>query len=119
MAVCTHSLAECFSALTSLPVRPRIQPGTASNLIEESIDKHASLVDLGADDYRQAMAGLAKAGLSGGVTYDALLLAAARKTRANVLLTMNPRDFQRLLPPDSVAVTTPAEFQKTLPRRSR
>jgi len=107
MLVCSHTLAECYSVLTSLPVRPRIPPGTALHLIEESVRRAATVVDLNADDYGEVLAGLAKLGLPGGIVYDALVLQAARKSRATVLVTLNPSDFVRLLPPSSVAIKTP------------
>src|SRR3954467_7398788 len=40
----------------------------------------------------------AERGLSGGVLYDALIVCAARKAGADRLLTLNQRDFRRVLP---------------------
>jgi predicted nucleic acid-binding protein len=107
MLVNAHSLAECYSVLTGLPVRPRIAPASAQQLIEKSILAHASTVELSADDYADVIEELARLGLSGGIVYDGLLVRAARKSRASVILTLNPDDFLRLEPPGSIEVVTP------------
>jgi predicted nucleic acid-binding protein len=46
--------------------------------------------------------------LAGGIVYDALIAACARKAGASVLYTCNPRDFQRLLREGGPAISTPA-----------
>lgn len=94
--ICSHTLAELFSVLTTLPLRPKISPFDAFRLIEESIQRSFSVVALAASDYARTLHSLAERNLQGGIVYDALLVAAAKKARADSLLTLNPKDFQRL-----------------------
>ena len=50
---------------------------------------------------------LADGGLAGGIIYDALAARAAAKTRAERILTLNRRDFDRLEATFGVRVATP------------
>jgi predicted nucleic acid-binding protein len=93
--VCSHSLAELYSVLTTLPLKPRITPHDARRLIEESIKAIASLVPVAASDYARALDALVERNLSGGIVYDALIAMAAKKAQADSLLTLNPKDFKR------------------------
>jgi len=45
--VATHTLAELYSALTNLPVKPKITPGAAQELIHENVETVAEMVSLG------------------------------------------------------------------------
>lgn len=96
--VATHSLAELYSTLTSLPVRPRISPAAARELIHESVEGVAELISLSPADYSSTLQRISELGLSGGVTYDALLARAAEKSAADRLLTFNQSDFRRVWP---------------------
>lgn len=97
--VCQHSLAEMYSVLTTLKVQPRIFPEFAKRLIEENT-KFARVVPLNSGDYRWCITRMANLGQPGGVIYDALLARAAMKIRADRLLTFDPDDFRRVLPPE-------------------
>lgn len=94
--VCSHTLAELYAVLPSLPVRPKIAPPDAMRLIEESVRKIFPVVSLTSSDYARVVQSLAERNLPGGIVYDALLSLAARKSHADSLLTLNPKDFQRL-----------------------
>jgi predicted nucleic acid-binding protein len=98
LLVATHSLAELFAVLSGLPVRPRISPRLARQLIEESIEPVAELVPLSVADYRAVLDRMAELGLAGGSIYDGLAARAAEKSKAAQLLTFNERDFRRLWP---------------------
>jgi predicted nucleic acid-binding protein len=50
---------------------------------------------------------VAELGLSGGGVYDALVAQAARKTNAERLVTLNPRDFLRVWPEGAEIVMAP------------
>ena len=102
----THALAECYSVLTSLPVPRRITAPEAHRLVEESILARLTVVALSTEDYRKAMRAVAEAGLTGGIIYDALHVAAARKEGCSRILTYNLRHFQALCPPE-ITVTAP------------
>jgi|SRR5437870_2309301 predicted nucleic acid-binding protein len=94
----THSLAELYSILSALPARPRISPAKAWQLVQENVAASAHLIALSPEDYSATLQQAAERGLSGGVIYDALIVCAARKAGADRLLTLNQRDFRRVLP---------------------
>ena len=50
---------------------------------------------------------MAEARLVGGIIYDALVARAAAKSRAEAILTLNRRDFDRLGPLFGVKVRAP------------
>jgi predicted nucleic acid-binding protein len=96
MAVSSHTLAELYAVLTTLPVSPRISPDMAWRLIDEDIIKTAEVVALGSEDYTETIRQLKDGGFSGGIVYDALICKAAIRSDAESLLTLNPADFTRL-----------------------
>ncbi|TVR30736.1 MAG: type II toxin-antitoxin system VapC family toxin [Spirochaetaceae bacterium] len=102
----THALVECYSVLTSLPVRRRITAPEARRLVEESILPRFTVVALDTEDYRSAIRIVAESGLSGGIIYDALHLAAARKEGCDRILTYNLRHFNALCPAE-ITVSAP------------
>lgn len=96
--VSTHSLAEAFSALTSVPITPRILPSEARDIIAMNIRKHFKLVAVTAEMYQRAVEVCVGCGLGGGKVYDALLLECARLSKAERIYTFNLQDFRRLAP---------------------
>jgi predicted nucleic acid-binding protein len=105
--VASHTLAELYAALTSLPVSPRIASGTAWRLIRENVLGAATVVSLSAADYRSALAELAELGVTGGAVYDALIARAAAKAGADKLITLNPDDFRRAAPSMADVIADP------------
>ena len=67
-----HSLAEVYSVLTALPVKPSIRPKQALLFIEE-IQKRLTPLELGLHDYQQALEAVAGRGYASGRIYAALL----------------------------------------------
>jgi predicted nucleic acid-binding protein len=106
-AVAGHSLAETYSVLTSLPVKPRISPGGARRLIRENIESSARIVTLTSADHGSVLDRMALLGIIGGNVYDALLAGAAEKAGARRLLTLNPEDFQKAWPEGKGIITVP------------
>jgi predicted nucleic acid-binding protein len=102
-----HSLAEVFSALTSVPVMPRIMPSEARSLIVANIQRHFRLVAITSDMYERAVEVCAARGLGGGKVYDALLLECARFSKAERIYTFNLKDFRLLAPDLSVRIAAP------------
>jgi predicted nucleic acid-binding protein len=96
--VSQHSIAEVFSALTVMPVIPRIHPMEAAAIIRDNILKNFETVALDKDDYLSAMMIVSESGWPGGKIYDALLLCSAAKTSAQRIYTFNLKDFKLLAP---------------------
>jgi predicted nucleic acid-binding protein len=91
----THTLAELYSVLTRLPVRPPISTEIAQRLIDENLSLFVA-IELTADDYQQAIACMVKLNIPGGGIFDALIAQAALKAEVDILLTLNPNHFTRL-----------------------
>ncbi len=96
--VASHTLAELYAVLTTLPLPPRVSPATARELIRENVLAHFEVVALDKEDYVAVLSHLSEAGLSGGTIYDALLLHAAKKAGADRVLTLNESHFKRVFP---------------------
>lgn len=103
----THSVAELYAVLTSLPLRPRISPAVARQLIDEIVEDTVSLIELSVSDYTRVIARMAELGLAGGTVYDALIARAAEKSGVDHLITFNERDFRRVWPDGEKVVTKP------------
>jgi predicted nucleic acid-binding protein len=93
--IATHTLAELYSVLTRLPVRPRISPELAQRLISENLERF-EVIPLTTEDYQMVLAQMVNLNLTGGGIYDALIAQAAVKAEANTLLTLNPNHFTGL-----------------------
>jgi len=94
--VATHSLAESYAVLTRLPAGNQVSPTIAWQLISENVIKNFTLVTLTSKEYAETLQKAAADGTEGGKIYDALLLAAASKSGAERIYTMNVRHFQSL-----------------------
>lgn len=102
-----HSIAELYAVLTAYPIRPRIAPALARQLIRQSVFTQFEIIALDSTDYAAVIEQLAESGISGGATYDALILFAAHKANVDQILTLNEGDFRRLRPDLSHRITTP------------
>jgi predicted nucleic acid-binding protein len=107
MVVASHSLAELYAVLTSLPVRPRIGPAEARRLVRAEVESRATVVPLTSADYRTVLDRLAADDLRGGVTYDALIARVAEKAAVDRLLTLDADDFRRVWPDGADRVGPP------------
>lgn len=96
--VSAHGLAETFSTLTRLPLSPTIHPTEAYRYITETVVAHCEVVSLQEEDYLAMLESAAKAGVRGGILYDALQLRCAEKARCDRIYTFNLTDFVRLAP---------------------
>ena len=94
----THALAECYATLTALPLRRRILPAEARQLVEESILGRLAAVPLTTDDYLAAVRRVSHGGFASGVVYDALHVSCAERIPVDRILTCNLADFERLRP---------------------
>lgn len=105
--VAAHTLAELYSILTSLPVKPTISPPTAWHLVRKNILDTLEVVALSKDDYRAILEHLAEIAIAGGATYDALIAYAAWKAEVDQLVTFNEKDFRRVYPAFSEQIVAP------------
>lgn len=105
--VASHSLAELYAVLSSLPVRPRLAPATVLKLIETNVFPVLTVIELVKDDYHATAKILAGQQISGGATYDGLIAWAASKAGADFLLTLNANDFERLKPALPIVIRSP------------
>jgi len=96
--ISAHSIAELYAILIRLPVQPRISPVLARKLIEVNILNLFKIIPLSIQDYISVIEHLSDSGISGGVTYDALILKAALTSNADNILTLNKKDFYRVYP---------------------
>ena len=102
----THALAECYATLTALPLRRRVLPVEARQLVEESLLARLTAVPLTRNDYIDAIRRVSHSGLASGVVYDALHVCCAERIPVDRILTQNLADFKRLRPA-GIAVMAP------------
>ena len=105
LVLAAHALAETYAVLTRLPSPHRLAPGDAGRLIQENFVRGNRLVSLPGSAYASVVRRLAQEGVSGGRIYDAVIAESARRGRASILLTFNPRHFDP--PPDGVTIVVP------------
>jgi predicted nucleic acid-binding protein len=103
----SHSLAELYSTLSSLPARPRLSPADAWRLVRENVVESAHLIALSPAEYSKTLQRASEMGLAGGVIYDALIARAAEKAGAERLLTLNEGDFLRVWPESAPILLVP------------
>jgi predicted nucleic acid-binding protein len=95
-----HSLAEVYAVMMTLPVRPPLAPEQVQLFVEE-IPKgwQPSFFNfLQQSDYLKTVRDLADRRLASGQIDDALLLACARKAKADKIYTWNVKHFRQLAP---------------------
>jgi len=96
--VASHTLAELYAVLTTLPLKPRVSPLTAWRLVHDNVESSAKIISLSPSDYKDTVKHMSELGLTGGIIYDALIVKAAQKSGVERLLTFNADDFIRLWP---------------------
>jgi predicted nucleic acid-binding protein len=107
LVISSHTIAELYAVLSTLPVSPRISPGQAWQLIHESIEPRVSIVSLTSSEYIATVKHLSELRLSGGAIYDALIAKAAQKSGADRLVTFNTKDFMRVWPEGQGRIVSP------------
>jgi len=78
----------------------------AANVVAHTAQRFKT-ISLTEPEYVQAVEGLARLGHSGGMIYDALILACARKSKARRIYTLNPRHFCLIAPDLSSRIIEP------------
>lgn len=107
MVVAAHTLAELYAVLTRLPVVPRMELHVASRLVEQNIVAHATVVPLSGRDYRTLVTEAADRGVGGCMIYDLLVVHAARKAGADVIVTLDEEHFRRCWPDAGDRIVVP------------
>lgn len=105
--ISAHSVAEAYSALTSVPLVPRILPSQARDIVATNILPHFKAMAITPAMYGSAIEACATRGLGGGKVYDALLLECARQSQADRIYTFNLRDFRKLAPDLAERIVAP------------
>jgi predicted nucleic acid-binding protein len=88
-------LVETYAVLTRLPPPHRMKARDVLAALEGSFGE-ADVVALNGTETWALLKALPRPGIAGGSAYDAQIAACARKAQADVILTWNRRDFQRV-----------------------
>ncbi len=95
--VCSHSLIELYAVLTRLPIRPRLSPNQAWELIRHNLLGKVEVIGLLSEDYWQILSWLSDERIAGGRVYDALIARTGQKAQVEAIATLNPRHFEGLI----------------------
>lgn len=104
--VAVHSLAEVYSTLTSIPLRPMISPAQAMVFVDE-IRRRLTAIALGESEYYEVIQQISNRSIGGGTVYDALILRCALKAKAEIIYTWNLKHFRHLAPELGARIKTP------------
>jgi len=96
--ISAHSLAEVYSALTNLPIYPKISANLAHYLINQNILPIFEFVELTIEDYKTILNNASQNQIIGGTIYDSLIAHAAYKAQVDKLLTFNTKHFKKAYP---------------------
>ncbi|HOT29756.1 MAG TPA: PIN domain-containing protein [Candidatus Ozemobacteraceae bacterium] len=107
LGVSSHSIAEIFAILTTLPIVPRIPPGTALEIINNNIIQNSHVIELKTSDYLKCLHLATERGLHGGIIYDILIAYCFDKFKGDGILTFNHKDFARILPDKKEFIIVP------------
>jgi predicted nucleic acid-binding protein len=101
-----HTLAEIYAVTTSMPAPYRVAPDDAWLFLRQVSDL-CSLISLDAHEYLDTLETIVERERAGGIIYDALLLACARKAKADRILTWNVKHFRLVAPDLADRIVTP------------
>jgi predicted nucleic acid-binding protein len=107
LIVASHTIAELYAVLSTLPIKPRISPLIAKKLISENIETVGKLISLTPREYIAVIKQISDIGLAGGITYDALIAKVAQKANVERLLTLNADHFTRVWPDGDKLIVMP------------
>jgi predicted nucleic acid-binding protein len=92
--------------MTTLPLRRRINPLDARQLVQDTVIGRLAVLPLGIDEYRKAIDRVSSKGLVSGIIYDALHLIAAERASCERIFTFNVDHFRKL-GDGNIAVSAP------------
>ncbi len=107
LIIASHTRAELYAVLSTLPIKPRISPAAAWRLVHENIEAIGKIVSLTAAEYSSVIKKISERGLVGGITYDALIAKVAEKSKVEQLLTLNSDHFKRVWPDGEKIIVSP------------
>ena len=107
LVLASHTLAELYAVLSTLPIKPRISPAVVWRLIQENIEVVSKIISLTSSEYSAVIKRLSASGLKGGIVYDALIAKVAQKAGVKRLLTFNSDHFKRVWPEGENVIVTP------------
>jgi predicted nucleic acid-binding protein len=107
LIIASHTIAELYAVLSTLPTKPRISPAVAWRLVHENIEAIGKIVSLTAAEYSSVIKKISERGLVGGITYDALIAKVAEKSKVEQLLTLNSDHFKRVWPEGEKIIVSP------------
>ena len=96
LIVASHTLAELYAVLSSLPLKPRISSSVAWRLIKENIESISKVISLTPAEYSSAIKSMSEMGFIGRKIYDSLIAKVAQKAKVERLLTLNIDHFRRV-----------------------
>ena len=97
LATAWHCCLEFYSVLTRLPEEQRVSPADVFLLLEEYVLGRMKILQLPEKGMEPFLRKSAMEAIRGGSLYDAHIAEIAYKSRADVVVTENPRDFAPLL----------------------
>jgi predicted nucleic acid-binding protein len=106
ITIAAHTLAELYSGLTRIPPPERVSAAVAMQAIEAYLER-MTLITLTAKEYLDTVRETARGGHIGGMIYDALLLACARKVNPERIYTWNLKHFKSIAPDLADRMITP------------
>jgi predicted nucleic acid-binding protein len=101
-----HSLAELYSSLTAMRPPNRFRPEQAI-LVLDQVRRSLRCIALSAEEVFQTARQIAALKLPGGIIYDALLMACARKANSERIYTWNEKHFRMVAPDLAERIVTP------------
>jgi predicted nucleic acid-binding protein len=96
--ISAHGLSEIFAVLSRTPYQPRISPAAAWQILEENIISSFEIETLTSAEHIRTIKECAAQGWSGGLVYDALHMATARKAGCSRIYTLDVSHFRKLAP---------------------
>jgi predicted nucleic acid-binding protein len=91
-----HAFAEAWAVLTRLPIKPSPTPAAARDSLD-SLRKAIRHLSLDQGAYKAAVARCVDRGLRSGAVFDALHVICAERAGADLLVTADVDDFERLV----------------------
>lgn len=106
--ISTHCLAEVFTTLTRTGFnQPSLTSRHVEQVLTESVRPYFENVTLVQKDYHLAINRVASQFLQGPIIYDALHVQAALKKKVEAIVTLNEKDFNRLIKPGEIKIINP------------